>query len=443
MNKYQYTLQPYTGRNSRYTCPACKKPYQFSKYVSTETGEVLDDEVGKCNRVDKCGYHFTPKQYFQQNLSLPSHGDSGVILPNWGDVRLRRTEGSNSLPEILSKAIEPSYISHSIFKASLKEYNNNNLLKFLYSILSTEQVDQAINTYNIGTSSRYNGGTTIFWQIDCNNKVRTGKLIKYDNNGHRIKNHNNWVHSVLNINNFNLKQCLFGEHLLSQFPGKTIGIVESEKTAIIASVFLPDLLWLATGGVENLNKEKVIPLRGRNVILFPDASKDGSIYLKWKEKGNKFGFQTSDYLEQYTNEEQKAKGVDVADFLKNENKPLKALQPQSPCPPKQMRRREPQSTPQIPYNTPSPVAIIDSKIENPPKFKGPELIIKKRIFTSPNGDKIELVGIRDFGDCGNWKAHDKQNRPCRPCMLNCLHTIKINGKLQEREYSQLEILLTQ
>jgi len=93
-------------------------------------------------------------------------------------------------------------------------------------------------------------------------------------------------------------------------------LFESEKTAIIASVFLTDLLWLATGGVENLNKEKVIPLRGRNVILFPDASKDGSIYLKWKEKGNKFGFQTSDYLEQYTNEEQKAKGVDVADFLK-------------------------------------------------------------------------------------------------------------------------------
>jgi len=41
---------------------------------------------------------------------------------------------------------------------------------------------------------------------------------------------------------------------------------------------------LATGGVENLNKEKVIPLRGRNVILFPDASKDGSIYLKMERK---------------------------------------------------------------------------------------------------------------------------------------------------------------
>jgi len=244
MNKFQYILQPYTGRTSRHTCPECKKPYQFSRYISTDSNEILANDVGKCNRVDKCGYHYTPKQYFSVNNALPNRGD------------VRMTEGSNSLPEILSKAIEPSYISHSIFKASLKEYNNNNLIKFLYSILSTEQVDKAINMYNIGTSSRWNGGTTIFWQIDTNNKVRTGKLIKYDNNGHRIKNHNNWVHSVLNIENFNLKQCLFGEHLLSQFPNKTIGIVESEKTAIIASVFLTDLLWLATGGVENLNKEK-------------------------------------------------------------------------------------------------------------------------------------------------------------------------------------------
>ena len=82
--------------------------------------------------------------------------------------------------------------------------------------------------YNIGTSSRYNGGTTVFWQIDTNNKVRTGKLIKYNpSNGKRIKNNTNWVHSVLKISNFNLKQCLFGEHLLNQFPNKTIGIVES------------------------------------------------------------------------------------------------------------------------------------------------------------------------------------------------------------------------
>ena len=430
MNKYQYILQPYTGRSSRHICPACEKPYQFSRYIAAETGEILANDVGKCNRVDKCGYHYTPKQYFSANNVLPFRGD------------VRRTEGSNSSSITPSEAKEPSYIHNQIFKSSLKEYNNNNnLVKFLYSILSTEQVNQVVKMYNIGTSSRWNGGTTIFWQIDNKEKVRTGKLIKYNPiTGKRMK-YTNWVHSVLKIENFNLKQCLFGEHLISKFPNRTIGIVESEKTAIIASVFLPDLIWLATGGAENLNKEKVRPLMGRNVILFPDASKDGRIFQKWKEKGSMFGFETSDYLETHTNEEQKANGVDIADFLKS-NDESKIVHKAEP-------KQEPtiiddnDIIPQIPYNTPSPIAIIDSKIQNPPKFEGADLIIKKRIFIAPNGDKIELVGITDYGNCGNWKAHDKQHRPCRPCMLNCLHTIKINGKLQKREYTQMEILILQ
>jgi len=422
MNKFQYILQPYTGRSSRHTCPACEKSYQFSRYIATETGEILANDVGKCNRVAKCGYHYTPKQYFANNEEA-----MGAI--------------KTCIPKPQPPAKQTTYIDDDIFKASLKEYNNNNLVKFLHSILSTEQVNQVINMYNIGTSSRWEGGTTIFWQIDNKEKVRTGKLIKYNPvTGKRMK-YTNWVHSVLNIENFNLKQCLFGEHLISKFPNSTIGIVESEKTAIIASAFLPDLIWLATGGAENLNKEKVALLSGRNVILFPDTSKDGRIFQKWKEKGSKFGFETSDYLEQNTNDEQKADGLDIADFLKSNDK--------SEVVHKAEPKQEPtiiddnDIIPQIPYNTPSPIAIIDSKIQNPPKFKGADLIIKERIFTASNGDKIELVGITDYGDCGNWKAHDKQNRPCRPCMLNCLHTIKINGKLQKRKYSQMEILMMQ
>ena len=100
----------------------------------------------------------------------------------------------------------------------------------------------------------------------------------------------------------------------------TVCIVESEKTALIASVLLPNYLWLASGGAENLNKENVRPLRGRNVILFPDASKDGIIYQKWKNGAKQYGFEVSDYLEQYANDEQKADGVDIADFLINRNK---------------------------------------------------------------------------------------------------------------------------
>ena len=27
----------------------------------------LSDSVGKCNRLNKCGYHYTPRQYFADN----------------------------------------------------------------------------------------------------------------------------------------------------------------------------------------------------------------------------------------------------------------------------------------------------------------------------------------------------------------------------------------
>ncbi|RLD44050.1 MAG: hypothetical protein DRI89_03770 [Bacteroidetes bacterium] len=197
----------------------------------------------------------------------------------------------------------------------MTKYDENNLVKYLNLLFDAETVNHLINIYKIGTSRRYNGGTTIFWQIDTLDRLRTGKLIKYNENGHRIKGKNNWVHSVLNIDKFVLKQCLFGEHLLKYSPGQKVGIVESEKTAIILQAKVPELVWLATGGADGLNVDKVKPLQGRDVMLFPDASENGRIFQKWKSKADQFGFGISDYLEQYANDEQKSNGVDIADFL--------------------------------------------------------------------------------------------------------------------------------
>lgn len=45
-----------------------------------------------------------------------------------------------------------------------------------------------------------------------------------------------------------LSQCLFGEHLLALYQGKPVGLVESEKTAVIAAGLMPKYMWLATGG---------------------------------------------------------------------------------------------------------------------------------------------------------------------------------------------------
>ena len=30
----------------------------------------INDIVGKCNRLDKCGYHYTPRQYYKDNPRL-------------------------------------------------------------------------------------------------------------------------------------------------------------------------------------------------------------------------------------------------------------------------------------------------------------------------------------------------------------------------------------
>ena len=68
MNDYRYQLERYRGRGSRYVCPQCGRKYVFSRYIDTHNNnEYVNDNVGKCHRVDKCGYHYTPHQYFEDN----------------------------------------------------------------------------------------------------------------------------------------------------------------------------------------------------------------------------------------------------------------------------------------------------------------------------------------------------------------------------------------
>ena len=68
MNTYRFTLEKYRGLSTRYTCPQCGRKHTFTRYIDTENNnQYLSDNVGKCNRLDKRGYHYTPKQYFADN----------------------------------------------------------------------------------------------------------------------------------------------------------------------------------------------------------------------------------------------------------------------------------------------------------------------------------------------------------------------------------------
>jgi hypothetical protein len=135
--------------------------------------------------------------------------------------------------------------------------------------------------------------------------------------GKRIKepfNHINWVHKALKQPEFELRQCLFGQHLLID-KTKPVAIVESEKTAVIASVYLPQFIWVAVGSLTNLNAEKCSILKGRTVTLFPDLNG----FEKWSSKAKELShlaiFTVSDLLERKATEAEKKQGFDLAEYL--------------------------------------------------------------------------------------------------------------------------------
>jgi hypothetical protein len=308
---HRYTLEKYKGGGSRHTCPSCGHASEFVRYVDVKTGQYLADYVGRCNREVGCGYHYKPGQYFAENPASRPQKDSSES----------RVKSGMAAP-IKSKS-RVDFIPVHVFRETLTGYNRNAFVQFLLSRFSVEEVQRAVETYFIGT---WDDGRTVFWQIDARRRVRTGKLMSYDPaTGKRHKDRKpSWVHAELKSSgaldpSFNLEQCLFGEHLLALVrEGNTVGIVESEKTAVVASMVMPDHVWLATGGSNNLRPAQLGgTMRGRRVVLFPDSSKFEAWSSKAQEMRRNFGLnvKVSDLLERWLGEEKKKEDYDIADFL--------------------------------------------------------------------------------------------------------------------------------
>jgi hypothetical protein len=301
MKNHLFILEPYKGMNSRYRCPQCSKERSFTRYIDSNTGEHVHPDVGRCNRENNCGYHYTPKQYFTDN----NIEWDPVLHPNLNHQ-------AEPIPEKPT-----SFIPVKILKASLKKHEYNHFIQFLISLFGNEITSDLIGKYFIGTSRHWEG-STVFWQIDTSGRIRSGKVMLYDpSNGKRVKepfSHITWVHKLLKKDDFVLKQCLYGEHLLKD-ETKPVAIVESEKTAIIASVYLPKFTWLAVGSLNNLNTEICKVLRGRFIILFPDLNGFDKWVVKAKALSDIATVTVSDLLERKASEDEKKKGLDLADYL--------------------------------------------------------------------------------------------------------------------------------
>lgn len=312
--KYRYSLEKHRNGKRKYICPHCGRR-SFVKYIDNLTNKYVADHVGKCDRLENCNYHLHPYDY----LNSISANKSEYMISKSYNVRKDK-----------SIATQINIVDSFPFDYAEKfsQRKDNNLNDYLYRIFGEDKVNEVNKLYYVGSAKNR---MTIFPLIDKSGILRTAKFMLYNSvNGKRLRNVPyafDWLHTVLSKKgllpeNFEQKTCLFGEHLigLEGNRDKIICIVESEKTAIIASLCISECLFIATGSLDNLTIERLKPLRGRKIKLYPDTSENGSAFEKWKKKADEarllgFDISVSDFLEKNCTGKQKSNSWDLADYM--------------------------------------------------------------------------------------------------------------------------------
>jgi hypothetical protein len=324
MNSYRYTLEKYKTKATQHTCPRCNHKKEFIRYIDNETGLYLADDVGRCNREDNCGYHCPPKQFFEEH---PERKPEAPYVPV-------------KLPEV-----PPVYVPLSEVALSRNDWEHNSFYLFLRDTFGDEPTTEAIEKYPIGTMQHTRWKEqTIFWFVDRRGNIRAGQVKAFDEKGHtktyevdsKKHPHTNWYHRILEKHTEQTNEvipewvkpysayvelegaikCMFGEHLLTLRPNDPVAVVEAPKTAIIASMFYPQYVWVAVGAKSYLNTTRCAALKNRDVTLFPDLG----AYKDWEHRSNTFqGFAKSvcmdTTLENIATSEMRENKADLADWL--------------------------------------------------------------------------------------------------------------------------------
>lgn len=315
---HRYALEKYSSK-SRFNCPGCGQSKVFTRYVSTETGAYLFDDVGRCDRESSCGYHYTPKQFFADN----PRDDT-----DWKGNQPAFSRKAAFVPVTETKACD--YLEKSHILETLTDYEQNSFVQFLLNLFpdDTEIVWQTVKNYLVGTYKDF----TVFPRVSQGKKVCTAKLMKFDHQtGKRLKTD----YSISSLpyelkragkikQDFETdKRVFFGEHLLAEDKQKLIAIVEAEKTAIIGAMCFPEFIWLATGSKQFLKVEKLTRLGNRKIVLYPDA--DG--FTDWRKIAQAARFEgltvnLSGLIEKHATSSEKQKQFDLADYLINQQKEI-------------------------------------------------------------------------------------------------------------------------
>ena len=251
---YRYSLKK-GGKKLR--CPSCGRKGEFVPYIDTLTNQVVDAErYGRCERINSCGYNERPK----------TKGKPDILNPIPRKI-------------FIEKPIE--YVSQTLVESTFRNFRENVFFLYLVKTFGRDAAFELQAKYNIGTATR---GGTIFWQQDNELKFRTGKVMYYQQNGKRDKDRKSWfIHSKIRPD-FNYRQCFFGLHLIDG--AKPVALCESEKTAILMSVYQPEFTWISGGGSEMLNAHRIYELQKLKRLdkVFPDNGQ----FDKWEQRTKMF-----------------------------------------------------------------------------------------------------------------------------------------------------------
>lgn len=180
----------------------------------------------------------------------------------------------------------------------------NGLSAYLVNRYGVQVVRPHLERWHVGTDGI---GNAVFWYVNGDGEAITCKAVPYDaqtarrrkgddnricwHDGHGgVRRADNlfgictgtYADGTAGVVSFAQRKgfappCLYGEWQLSDEARRndTVLLVEAEKTAVVASLFLPDYIVVATGGAGGLTHAKAQALVGRTVLVIMDQDASG------------------------------------------------------------------------------------------------------------------------------------------------------------------------
>lgn len=257
------------------------------RYKSEDSAKGMIVDLAKAAGIDLCRFR------------LSRYDDSRTR------VTARRTFVNTVVkPRTVELPIEYApFIPVQMVEATERRVTESNLFVWLSGEFGDEAAMMAMRRYRVGATKHTDGRgyraaslpyiNTSGDCVDCkifhidpttgSRKTAPALMSWIDREGKTQELRSTWALAELKKNDKPRKWCNFGDHLLQDNPTAAVCVVESEKTALVASIVYPSRLWIAVGSKNNLNPERCAPYRGREIIIYPDRD---NIKDKPRKSGN-------------------------------------------------------------------------------------------------------------------------------------------------------------